>query len=137
MALLFRYLIYIVAVVLSSQRKGGLSRRRAHLSCGEEAAISGAGGSDCTSVGTWPVLNLNQSTQHNFPDSFCSDPLLVETLLALCPGICSLGSVFCLKLCCVDLTGTVEGRIFGTSPGASMCTVIVLEEFMLSCFQAW
>lgn len=135
MACLFKCLIYIV--VLSSQRKGGLSRRGAHLSCGEEAAVSGAGCSDCTSVGMWPVLNLNRPTQHNFPDCFCSDLLLVETLLALWPGICSLGSVFCLKLWCVDLTGTVEGKIFLTSLGASMCTVIVLEEFMLCCFQAW
>lgn len=79
-------------------------------------------------VGMWPVLILNRPTQHHFPDSFCSDSLLGETLLALCPGICSLGSVFCLKLWCVDLSGAVKRRIFLTSLVASMCTVIVLEE---------
>lgn len=82
------------------------------------------------------MLNLNRPTQHNFLDSFCPDPLLVKTMLALCPAICSLNSVFCLKLWCVDLTGAVE-RIFLTSLVDSMCTVIVWEEFMLCCYQAW
>lgn len=79
----------------------------------------------------------SRHTQRNFLDSFCSDPLVVETLLALCRAICSLSSVFCLKLWCVDLTGAVERRIFLTSLVGSMCTLIVLEEFMLGCYQAW